>query len=389
MKKLFYLLTLVLLVLAGCNNSSSATSGNIRSGTIKMGYYGPLTGPSSLLGTDSRNGAALAVEQINQKGGVLGKKIELIEMDDKSSPEQAVKNVTKMVGVDKVDVIVGSIHSGNILSSAPIIEKAKIPEIGNGTSPSYLQKGYKFIFRSVPNSDWSNPGLLNGMKELKIKKVGILYRNDEYGKTGSAALIKNLQANGIEVVDTESHQPGDTDFTGQITKLLHSGADAMVAYSITEDMAIEMKQFRQQGYNGYVFGPEAFSSPQVYQVAGKSANKAIFAAAYVIPSKPEDATTDKQKAFLQAYLKKYGKMPSSDQAYRSYDAVNIFAFAIKEAGTTNGEKVRNAIENITNYQGLAGTFNYKGHNGEGIQNINTFIINNGKFELLKDYMKNN
>ena len=119
---------------------------------ISIGFYGPLTGPMSLSGIASKQGADLAIKQINAQGGVIGRKLVLVPYDDKSSPEEAVKGVTRMISSDKVQCIVGSLHSGNILASAPVVEKAKVPEIGIGTSPAGCR-------RVIPTSSgrWPTP----------------------------------------------------------------------------------------------------------------------------------------------------------------------------------------------------------------------------------------
>ncbi|MBU2325977.1 MAG: ABC transporter substrate-binding protein, partial [Alphaproteobacteria bacterium] len=111
---------------------------------IEIGFFGPLTGPTAQAGQALRNGAALAVDEINAAGGLDGKQLVLVEYDDRSSPEQAVRSATKLVQVDKVAAIVGSLHSGNILAAGPVIEDAKTPLVGAGTSPTWLQKGYKY-----------------------------------------------------------------------------------------------------------------------------------------------------------------------------------------------------------------------------------------------------
>jgi len=354
---------------------------------IRVGFYGPITGPTALLGKAQVNGLKLAVEQINASGGIDGKKMVLIMYDDKSSPELAVKDVTRLIDRDKVHVIVASLHSGNILATAPIVEKAKIPELGPGTSPKWLQQGYKYLFRVLPNSTWGNKGLVKAMRTLGLTKVGILHRADEYGKTGSSDLIERVKEAGLEVVGNESYPPGDNDFTGQLAKLLNTDVDAMVMYGITDEAGVQMKQLRQMGYKGYVFGPEGFSSPDVRLVGGKAVDGAIFASAYVIPDSIKDAVNPLEEKFLKSYIAKYGEMPESDNAYRTYDAINIFALAIKRAGSLDGTKIRNEIENITNYEGLAGTFNYKGNHGEGINDIRVWIVMNSKIMPLDNYLK--
>lgn len=354
---------------------------------VRIGWYGPLTGPSSLIGNASQNGLRLAADEINKSGGINGMMIELKEYDDKSSPEQAVKAVTKMVDVDNVHCIVGSLHSGNILAAAPISEKALVPQIGCGTSPKWLEQGHKYLFRALPNNTWANKGLVATIEELGMKKVGMLYRSDEYGKTG-ASNIKDLigASSVVNLVGEESYQPGDIDFTGQFAKLLNSGADSIVLYSLTDEAGIQMKQLRRFGYTGYIFGAEGFASPDVLEVGGDSSNGTIFGCAYVIPETPEDALSEKEKAFLKGYVDMYGGMPESDCAYRTYDSIYLFKDAIERAGTLDGTAVRDALEN-TEYEGLVGTFDYKGNMGEGIHGVRMFIIDGGKINLLEEYLK--
>ena len=144
MKKVLVLLLIAIFTvgLFGCQQTSevSETGGN-GDDVIKIGLFQPLTGPSSLMGTAGYNSAKLAVEEINEAGGILGKKVELIPYDDKSSPEEAVKAVTRMIEVDEVDAIIGSLHSGNIQAAGDILEEAQIPLMGTGTSPQWLEQG--------------------------------------------------------------------------------------------------------------------------------------------------------------------------------------------------------------------------------------------------------
>jgi branched-chain amino acid transport system substrate-binding protein len=116
----------------------AASAASAQKADINIGLYGPLTGPGESL----KRGAQIAVDQINAHDGLLGRRVHLVEYDDRSSPEQALRAVTKLVQVDKVDAIIGSIHSGNILVAGPVVEAAKIPLVGAGTSPTWLQKGY-------------------------------------------------------------------------------------------------------------------------------------------------------------------------------------------------------------------------------------------------------
>jgi branched-chain amino acid transport system substrate-binding protein len=353
---------------------------------IKVGVYGPLTGPMSLWGIASQQGVELVIKQVNAQGGVLGQKLVLVSYDDKSSPEEAVKTVTRMINSDKVQCIVGSLHSGNILASAPVVEKAKIPEIGIGTSPGWLQKGYTYLFRPLANTNLINVQIAKAISDLKYKKVGALGRSDEYGKSGVEDVKGQLDKFGIQLA-TEWFNPGDTDFTGQLTKLKSGGMEALIAFGVDADQGPIVKQARLSGFTGLIFGPESLSVPSVKDVAGKDADGAVFGSSYVIPVKPEDAINPMHQAFFKAFVAEFGKMPDSQTALRTYDAVKLFAEAFTRAKSTDGTAVRDQLANLYGFEGLAGTFDFRGTKGEGIREARMFAIKNGKDILLTEYLK--
>lgn len=353
---------------------------------IKVGFYGPLAGPMSLSGIASRQGAELAIKEVNAQGGVNGMKMVLVPYNDNSSPEEAVKVVTRMITADKVHVIVGSLHSGNILASAPVAEKYKIPEIGIGTSPSWLQKGYTYLFRPLANTAVIGGQIAKTINDLKYKKVGALGRSDEYGKTGVEDIKKELDKYGVKIV-SEWFNPGDTDFTGQITKLLNSGIEAMIAYGVDADQGPIVKQARLNGFEGLIFGPESLSVPSVKDVAGRDSDGAVFGSQYVIPTRPEDAFDKTHESYFKAFVAEFGRMPDSQTSMRCYDAVKIFAEAIKRAKSLDGTAIRDQIANLYGFSGLAGTFDFRGGNGEGVRELRMFAIKGGKDILLSDFLK--
>lgn len=345
---------------------------------IKIGFYGPLTGLMSAPGQESLEGAQLAINEINAKGGLLGKKVMLVSYDDKSSPEQAVKLVTRMIEVDKVHAIVGSLHSGNILVSGPVVEKAKIPEVGVGTSPVWLQKGYKYLFRSLQNTGVGAKEIMKAAKEMGLTKIAILYLDDEYGNVGAEDITREAEKNGLKMIGKEAIPVGDSDFTGQLVKIINMEPDALFIFVTTSYFGPATKQARQLGFDKQIFGCESYASQSVKEIAGKSANGVIYFATYIVPEKIEESHDPLMTKFLKAYLDKYGKMPDESLSFRTYDAVNIIAKGIVDAGSLDGTAIRDAIENITNYRGLAGVFNFKGNHGEGLDNIRLWIIKDGK-----------
>lgn len=378
---------ILLLVLFIGSSTMVFAAGQAETGeVIRVGFYGPLSGPMSLSGIASRQGAELAVKQLNAAGGILGKQLVLIPYDDKSSPEQAVKAVTRMIESDKVHVIVGSLHSGNILAQGPVTEKAKIPQIGIGTSPGWLQQGFTYLFRCLPNTHIINVEIARTIERLGLKKIGALGRSDEYGKTGVEDVRSQLAERNIPL-SAEWFQPGDTDFTGQLTKLVNSGIDGLIAYGVDADQGPIMKQARRLGFTGMVFGPESMNVPSVKEIAGADADGAIYGSAYVIPPTIEESINQMHKDFFQSFVAEFGKMPDSQVALRCYDAVNLLAEAIKQAGSLEGPAIREKLDTMHGVEGLAGTFDFRGNKGEGILYSRMFAIKDGKDILLDDYLK--
>jgi branched-chain amino acid transport system substrate-binding protein len=347
--------------------------------TITFGLYGPITGPSAVSGQSLRDGAQVAIDEINAKGGLLGRKISMIEYDDRSSPEQALRAATKLVQVDHVDAIISSIHSGNILVAGPVVEESKTPLLGCGTSPTWLQKGYTYFFRALGNGELSTEVLAKYAKQKDWNKIAIIHANDEYGNSGAVLFESTVKGMGGRIVENQSFTHGDRDFTGQIGRIAAGSPDAVFVWALADDLGALTKQIRQLGYSGPILGAEGYAIPEVVKMAGPTSDGVLFASQYLVPDSVADATDPEMKAFLESYQTKFKKLPVSDASFRGYDAANIIAEGIRRAKTTDGPAVRDAIRSISGYKGLAGNFDYVGGKGEGIKSVRLFAIQNGKF----------
>jgi branched-chain amino acid transport system substrate-binding protein len=344
---------------------------------IKIGLFAPLTGPSAQAGQALRNGVAMAISEINDKGGLLGRQLALIEYDDRSSPEQAVRSATKLIQIDHVAAIVGSLHSGNILAAGPVVEAAKIPLVGAGTSPTWLQKGYAYFFRSLGNAELSVGQLAKYATDHKLARVAIFHSNDEYGNTGANDFAKVAKAGGLEVARNEAFTHGDRDFTGQIGNIVNVAPDAVFVWALGDDLGPVTKQLRQLGYAGPILGAEGYTLPEAVAIAGSAADGVVFASQYLVPKAAADAQDPLMRGFLERYEKKYGSMPASDNAFRGYDALSIIAQGIAKANSIDGTAVRDAIASISGMTGLAGAFDFVGNHGEGIHSVRLYLIKNG------------
>lgn len=380
MKKLFALILTVAMLL-----SVAALAED----TIKIGLYGTITGTNALAGEMLQKGGELAVKEVNEAGGINGTPLELIVYDDKSSPEGAVMAVTRLVDVDDVVAMVGSNSSPNIIASADITEEEGVIQVGAGTSPSYTNAGYQYLFRGTANADLPNKAFVDAMSTLGASKIAILNVATEYGTSGVAS-VKALLPESIEIVCEEQYQATDTDFTGQVAKVIDSGADSVVLYGTTADSALVIKQLRGNGFSGYIYGPEGLGVPDIINVAGEAADGVVFGSGAVIPATIDDAANDVEKAMLTAFVAEYGDMPVSDVVYRGYDSVKLIAEALTNAeDISDPDSIREAFLGITDFPGIAGTYDFSDGSGDGLNTARTYIISGGKNVLFDAWLAEN
>ncbi len=372
MKKFFALLFTFVFVFCFVTLTEAASE------EIKIGLYGTITGPNALAGEMMEKGAMLAVEEINEAGGINGTPIKLVVYDDKSTPEGAVKAVTRLVDVDKVVAMVGSNSSPNILAGAQITEEAGVLQVGGGTSPSYTNAGFNYIFRGTANAQLPNKAFVAAMHKNGVETVAIFSVASEYGKSGVAS-VKELLGDDFKVVVEETYQSTDTDYTGQIAKIINANPDAVVVYGMTNELALSLKQFRRNGYNKHIYGPEGLGVPDIINVAGDAANGVIFGSGAVIPASIDDAVNSIEKNMLEKFVAKYGALPVSDVAYRGYDSVLLIAEALKNAADiTDPDSIREAFLNIKDFPGIAGNYDFSDGSGDGLDQARAYIIEDGK-----------
>ncbi|MDO4270280.1 MAG: ABC transporter substrate-binding protein [Eubacteriales bacterium] len=387
-RKLSWLLCGAMLagLLAGCGGADGSGDANTGDGAaasgggnIKIGYFGPLTGGTAQAGQAALNGAQIAVNELNAAGGVLDRQVEIVSYDDKSSPEEAVKAATKLVQVDKVNAIFGSLHSANVQAAGPVIEEAQTICVAGGTSPTWLEQGYTYLFRSISNSTVSAKQLAKYADDQSYKKIALFTSNDEYGTSGADGFKAECEPYDIEFVASETMTNGDRDFTGQFAKINAASPDAVFIWCLGDDLGAVTKQLRQSGFDGPILGSESYTLPEILENAGAATNGVRFAAQYLVYENPEDAEDENMKKFLEAYIEEFGSAPASDNAFRAYDGVMMIAEAMKASGADHGSELRDAYNDIDGYVGLAGTFSYKGKNGEGIESMRIFQIQDGKY----------
>lgn len=368
MKKIVKCITVLcmLLVLFGCNSSEEQD-------TFKIGWFSPLTGANATQGNAAKEAVSMYVEELNQRGGLLGKPVEVVYYDDVSNTEEAVKIATKLVEVDEVDFVISSIISNCVLATGQIFENAEVPFFGMGFSPTFMQQGWKYCVRPTLNSSRSIPYLTNVMKEFGFNSVAIFEGQDDYGASAGESMRKACEKDGITVTTTENYASGDTDFSGQVAKILSTNPDCVFLGVLGGEVGNAMKQFRQFGYNGILFYSEPLQKDH-YDVAGQATDHIAFAFPYVTYIDINDCTNDYMKNFLQKYMDKYGYLPKGEAAYRSWDAMTVLEEAVNKANSDNGEDILEAIYSIYNLQSLGGMMDFTDRDGECLKDFGMYVV---------------
>lgn len=372
-------LIIMALALAACGGATTSPAAEsptvVDEEAIKFGFFGPLTGPTSGAGQALQQGAQLQIKQINEAGGVLGRQIELISCDDKSTPEEAVKCAQRLTAQDGVVAIVGSLHSPHISATGPIVDEAQVPMVGAGTGPGWCQEGFEYVWRGTADSTQSTGALAEALEGSGISKIGMLYQNDDYGIGGLTALKESLP--DVEFVAEEAYTLGDRDWSGQIISILAAEPDAIAVWALGDDLGSLTNQIREQGWTGAIIGAEGYTLPQVIDVAGDNVNGVIFSQLYYIPAAAADYPEPMIRQFLEAYEAEFGALPASDNAYRGADAVLILTTGIERAGSLEPEEVREAIATSSDIEGLAGTFDFAEGGCDGIRGSRVWTFANG------------
>jgi branched-chain amino acid transport system substrate-binding protein len=225
------------------------------------------------------------------------------------------------------------------------------------------------------------------MKDLGIKSIGVLSVASEYGTSGVKS-FKTLMGDSIKVVTEEVYQVTDTDYTGQIVKILNAKPEGVLIYGQTTESALAIKQFRRSGYEGFIFGPESLGVPDIIKVAGEAADNTVFGSSAVVPASPADAVSAVEKKMLEDFIAAYGAMPVSDVVYRGYDGIMLIARAMNTAADMKPESIREAFLKIKGYELTGGNYDFTDGSGDGLKTARTYIVHGGKNVLYETWKAN-
>jgi branched-chain amino acid transport system substrate-binding protein len=330
---------------------------------IKIGVTGPFTGGSAPMGTSMRDGVKLAVAQINASGGVLGRQLQLVERDDEAKNERGVQVAQELIHKENVIATLGFINTGVALASQRFYQDAKIPVINNVATGSIITQQFakqpeNYIFRTAANDAIQSAMIIDeAIVKRKFTKVAILADSTNYGQLGREDLEKALTAKGVKAVATEKFNIKDVDMTSQLLKAKQAGAQAILTYGIGPELAQIANGMEKLGWKVPMIGSWTLSMGNFIDNAGKNGNGTLMPQTFI-----QEADSPKRKAFIDGYVKAYkpenGRIPSPVSAAQGYDSVFLLAAAIKQAGSTDGPKIKAALENLNEkVEGVVATYN--------------------------------
>ena len=343
---------------------------------IRIGIPGPVTGPVSFLGQHMKWGAELAVDEINRKGGVLGRKVSFIMQDSACRPADSVAAVEKLISQDKVDLLLADLCSGATMALMPVVEKAGRPMLVSiSTLPEITQKagvgGNKWVFRTVPNDVM----LANvvARKMAGLKSIAFVAEDTDYGR-GGVRLLKTLIPADLKVISEDYVKNTETDFLPVLTRLRSSKPDAIGAFMLDQQGLNFMKQYQQFGLAMPIVGRPPLVSGLVVDLlaSGKFNGSWTVYPYYEAWSSPEN------DAFTKPFAERFKQGPHY-VAYGVYEAIQIAADAIRRAGSAEPSAVREALVK-TNYKGILGQVRFD-PNQQSHNNLMYLQVEGGKLVM--------
>jgi branched-chain amino acid transport system substrate-binding protein len=327
----------MLTVALGISSSAFAESDQ----TVRFADVIELSGAGATVGTNWRNAVELAVNEINAKGGILGRKIELAHYDTQTNPGVSRAQVQKALDT-KPYVIVGPIFSGSVKVNMMLAQQAEVPQFTGAEATDITQAGNPYIFRTSLSQAASMPKLAAYMKdELKATKVAVLYVNNDFGKGGRDAILKEFKARGIEVAADISTESGQADFAADVVKVKRANPDAVFVYTNEEESARFLREARKQGLTMPLIGETTLLNQKVIDLAGEAANGVR---GHVGLS--ADAPIDGIRTFRAAFERRFNYTPDHN-AIKAYHAVYVVKHVTEKMGKFDSKELAKRLKGMT------------------------------------------
>ncbi|MEA4812464.1 MAG: ABC transporter substrate-binding protein [Anaerolineaceae bacterium] len=378
-KKLFPILAVIVMLfgIIGCTNQSASTTDAPKE-VITFGLNNEITGDNPVIGSSSRRGVDLALEEINAAGGVTvgGKKYTLAveELDNEFKPEAAAVVARKFADDPKIMAMIGPNDSADVMPTIPIIEKATLPSITPWATAVAITENNDYFFRACFTDDFQGAIIAKfAFNDEKSKTAAVLYDMSNDYNVGIATIFKKtFEELGGKVVEFQTYGRGEKDFKAQLTKIIAAKPDILLLPNFFAEIPLQAEQARSLGYEGKFIGSDTWGDKELLKLGGKYVEGALWVGHYAV-----DIASEKAKAFIAAYQKKYNDVPN-DIAALNYDTVYILKLAIENAGKVDRLSIRNGLAGIKLYEGVTGTMKFN-DTGDPVKDAVIIKIKDGQF----------
>lgn len=370
---------LVGLCVIGCKQRGGAGGGASDTGDIVIGHYASLTGNTAHFGQDTDKAIRLAVDELDATGGVKGRRLKVVTLDDRGDSAEAANAVTRLIDVEKATALLGEVASSLSLSGGRVAQRRRIPMVSpSSTNPRVTEVG-DYIFRVCfldPFQGWVMAKF--SRENLKIAKAAIIkdVRND-YSIGLADAFKKAFTQMGGNIVAEQSYSAGDTDFSAQVTAVRAENPDAIYVPGYYAEVGAIAQTARRLGVKVPLMGGDGWDAPDLYKIGGDALNGCYFSNHFA-----PDVATPKAKKFVADFTAKYGQPPTGLGAL-GYDAAMVLADAMKRAPRLDSQSIRDALAQTKNYEGVTGIITIDEHR-DAKKSAVVLEIENGvaKFETM-------
>lgn len=379
MKRYFSLIAILItfaLIFTGCTDTGNDTQDTAKDGEITIAVACPLTGDYAQYGEAFKRATALKVKEVNENGGIDGKKIKIELMDDKNDPKEATNVAQRLVSNKNVVGVVGHFSSTACLAAAPVYQKAGLVEFSPTSShPDFTKQG-TYMFRNINTQEIEGPIVADMVvNRMKGKKIAVIYINNDWGITAKDNFIKAAEKLGAEIVAEEMFIGSQTkDFTPTLTKINEQKPDVIFLAAFYSETGMIAQQMKQLGYDYPIAGLSSLFNEELLKLAG-DAVEGINLPTNFFPGDPNPVVTD----FLSAYEKEYGAEPDQFAAV-AYDTMGMMIEAIKKAGPDR-TAIREELAKIKDYNGVTGIITFN-ENRDVVKTMKILEIKDGKFQLV-------
>lgn len=368
------LVIFVMTAMAGCAKTDSGTESNV----IKFGLNNEVTGDNPVIGASAKKGVDLAIEEINAAGGVTvdGKTytLEVVELDNEFKPESAAVVAQKFADRSDIMAMIGPNDSADVMPTIPIIEAAKLPSITPWATAVAITQNNDYFFRACFTDDFQGAIIAKfAFNDEGAKTAAVLYDMSNDYNVGIATIFKKtFEEMGGTVVEFQTYGRGEKDFKSQLTKIVQANPDILLLPNFFAEIPLQAEQARSLGYTGKFIGSDTWGDKELLNLGGEYVEGALWVGHYAV-----DIASDKAKAFIDAFTKKYNDTPN-DIAALNYDTVYLLKTAIENGGKVDRVSIRNGLAAIKEYEGVTGNMQFN-DSGDPVKSAVIIKIVDGKF----------